>query len=223
MLKKILLLSVLALTSSVTLPSSATYEQELADFSRDFQTASYATEAGEARTKALDGLLARAVDLKSRYPNRGMPLAWVGWLKFNSMYSQTDPATMMPLLLDARANLEKAIEIEPNCCGPEAFVTLAIIYQVPLTGKDQRDTVRMYFAKAFAIDPNGVIPNTRFAGFLMRNGELEAALKHANAALAAPPLRNRPGEDRAVREQAQDFIEQITDRMKRTNEASATK
>jgi Tfp pilus assembly protein PilF len=110
---------------------------------------------------------------------------------------------------------EEAIAIEPNCCGESAYVLLALIYQVPLTGKDQSETVKQYFAKAFAVDPNNAVTNTRYAGYLMRSGDYENALKHANAALTAPPLINRPTEDRAVREQAQQFIEQIKERQKK--------
>jgi tetratricopeptide (TPR) repeat protein len=215
MIKHIIAIAALLLSGLAASAAAVTYEQEVADISRDFQSVIGESADPATRDKMFASILARATDLKGRYPNRGLPLAWIGWVKFSSMYSQTDPAAMMPLLLDSKTNLEKAVEIEPNCCGESAYVSLALIYQVPLTGKDQSETVKQYFAKAFAVDPNNAVTNTRYAGYLMRSGDYENALKHANAALAAPPLANRPTEDRAVREQAQQFIEQIKERQKK--------
>lgn len=216
MIKQLLLIATLALASVAAQSESPTYEQEMAAVSRDYQVALYGTEVGDARSKAMDDLITRAADLQARYPKRGMPHAWTGWVKYTQLFSVTDPAAAMPLIQGARVSLEKALEIEPNCCGVEAYVTLAIIYQVPLTGQDQRETVKKYFAKAFELDPKGLTPNTRYAGYLMRSGDFEGALKHANAALAAPPLpAYRAAEDKAVRETAQDFLEQIKERMKK--------
>jgi hypothetical protein len=195
----------------------------MANISRDYDVVSD-TEAGEARIKMSNEFLERATELQKRFPDRGLPLAWMGWMKVDAAFNTTDPAVMVPLLLDGRANLIAAVEKEPNCCDADPYVTLAVLHQFPITGMDERATVRMYFDQAFAINSNSIVLNARYAGYLMRSGDLDGALKYANAALAAPPLANhRVKQDEAARQIAQDILEQTNDRIKRRDAAKAPK
>jgi Tfp pilus assembly protein PilF len=127
------------------------------------------------------------------------------------------------LFQEALTNQETAVEVDPRCCGPEIYVSLAGLYQAPALGKDS-ETVRRTFDKALDIAPDNLLVLTRYAQYLMRSGEYENALKHANAALNAPPLNfSRTGQDKALRETARDLIAQINDRIKQSSAVSATK
>jgi tetratricopeptide (TPR) repeat protein len=204
----------LLLAVSVSIHAAPTLQEELAGMSRDMESKFYGVEEIDDKTQAVEALIARATDIHKRNPDSALARAWIGWMQFTSVYLQTNPQVAMSRLTDARANLEAALAADPSCCGATAYVSLAIIYQVPLPGLPTADPQKQ-FDKALALDPDGVAPNTRYAGYLMRKGELEAALKHANAALKAPPLANRPNEDKAVRAQAQTFIDQINERKKK--------
>jgi hypothetical protein len=217
------MLSALALLSAVSSAAPLTWDEEMSSISRDYDAVSDA-EQGEAQVKVSKEFLARATELQKRFPDRGLPLAWMGWMRVSAAVNMTDPAAMLPLLLDGRGNLIAAVEKEPNCCDADPYVTLALLYQIPITGKDESATVRMYFDKGFAINPNSLALNARYAGYLMKSGDLEGALKYANIALAAPPLSNhREKQDKATRQIAQDFLEQTNDRIKRRDAANAPK
>lgn len=223
-MKTLLLSILLVLMSGLAFADPPTWDQEIADISRSFDAAAFGMEPGDARKAEMGKILARVLDLQKRFPNRGLTHAWLGWLKFEEMSGMTDYAAMMPMLQEGLKHIEGAIAMEPACCGPEPYINLATVYQIPFTGKDQSETVRKNFAKALEMDPKGLVINTRYAQYLMRAGDYNNALKHVNAAIASPPLAMfRPGQDKAVREEAQDLVEQINDRMKRANETNAAK
>jgi tetratricopeptide (TPR) repeat protein len=218
--KKLIFAAVLAfavssLNAQTPTPASS-LEQELAAMSRDHQKAAYQTEEIDEKAQLLDALLVRAVDLQMRHPSSNMAKAWVGWMNMETAAVQTNPQAIMTRFHDARSNLQAAVDADRNCCGAEAHLSLAILYQVPLPGSPANapELIEKHFAIAFEMQPNGLLPNTRYAGYLMRAGQLEKALKHADAALAAPPL-GRPAEDRAIRTLAQNFKDQIQERMKK--------
>jgi Tfp pilus assembly protein PilF len=202
------------LAVGISVHAAPALQEELAGLSRDLESKFFGTDEIDEKTQVVEALIVRATDLHKRNPDSALARAWIGWMQFTSVYLQTNPQVAMTRLTDARANLEAALAADPNCCGATAYVSLAIIYQVPLPGLPAADPQKQ-FDKALALDPNGVAPNTRYAGFLMRKGDLDAALKHATLALNAPPLANRPNEDRNVRAQAQTFIDQINERRNR--------
>jgi hypothetical protein len=215
MLKKLLVATLVTFTAQVTLAASPTLDEELATISRDHIIATYHTDDLDERSQRLDALLARAIDLQKRYPTNAMAHAWIGWLYNGSAGLQTNPQEMAARWTKARTHLEAAVAIDPDCCFGYAYVALAMIHQVPIPGMQGPPAVHNYFAKALAIDPNGVMANAQYAGFLLRAGDLENARKHANTVLAAPPIPDNPDQDRTSRELAQQILTKIAERTKK--------
>jgi tetratricopeptide (TPR) repeat protein len=213
----------LALASSAIVAATPSWEEEITALPRDYDAIT-AMEPGDVQAKAMDNLLSRAIALQARFPERGLALAWIGWTQFQMASSATDFTARIRLLKESLANLEAAVASDPYCCGSEVYIALASLAQAPVTGKASAEAVHRYFAKALEISPNSLIAHTHYAGYLMRTGAYEEALRHANAALAAPTLDYaRTAQDKALREAAQDLIDQTNDRIKRSQTATATK
>ena len=204
-------------------PTLPTWDESISSLPGDYDAITTA-ELGDARTKATNAMMTKVVVLQARFPDRGLPRAWVGWLQYDMASTGSDLSARYQLYRDSLANLEAAVAMEPDCCGVEAFISLAALNQIRFLAKDQGETVHAYFAKALAVDPTNLVAHASYAGYLMRVGDYENALKHANAALAASPLNfGRTEQDKALRETARDIVEQTNDRMKRTTGTSDAK
>jgi len=215
MFRKTFFAMLVALTANMTLAATITFEEEVAAISRDHNAATYHTDDLDERREKVETLLARAIDLQKRYPGSAIAHAWVGWLSNGSAGLQTNPQAMAAKWTEARKHLETAVTIDPDCCFGYAYVALAMIHQVPIPGMQGPPAVHSYFAKALAIDPNGVMANAQYAGFLLRTGDLENARKHAGTVLAAPPIPDNPDQDRTSRELAQQVLTKVAAQAKK--------
>jgi Tfp pilus assembly protein PilF len=80
----------------------------------------------------------------------------------------------LSLVKQARTNLEKAIEIEPNALQGSAWTSLgALYYQVPgwPIGFGDKDKADEMLKKALAINPDGIDPNYFYGDYLLKEKE----------------------------------------------------
>ena len=120
------------------------------------------------------------------------------------------------LVKQAKAELEKAIELEPQALDGSAYTSLAsLYYQVPgwPIGFGDEDKAEALFHQALALNPNGIDPNYFDGDFLLRQkryGEARAALEKA---LAAPDRAGREVADAGRRDEARALLAQVKEKL----------
>ena len=111
----------------------------------------------------------------------------------------------LSLVKQAKAELEEAIELDPQALDGSAYTSLAsLYYQVPgwPIGFGDEDKAEALFKQALALNPNGIDPNYFHGDFLLRQkryAEARAALaltaseharsKYAKTGMCASTLR----------------------------------
>ncbi len=119
------------------------------------------------------------------------------------------------LVKEARASLEKAMELDDMAMSGSAYTSLgALYYQVPgwpvAFGSNKK--ARPLLEKALAINPNGIDSNYFYGAFLFEEKEYQKAKEALIHALAAKPRPDRALADKGRREEIQKLIEKINEK-----------
>ncbi|WP_312538170.1 tetratricopeptide repeat protein [Stutzerimonas nitrititolerans] len=122
----------------------------------------------------------------------------------------------LSLVKQAKAELEKAIELDPQALDGSAYTSLAsLYYQVPgwpIAFGDE-DKAEALFKQALALNPNGIDPNYFDGDFLLRQkryGEARAALEKA---IAAPARPGREVADAGRRDEARALLAKVKEKL----------
>jgi tetratricopeptide (TPR) repeat protein len=178
--------------------SDPAFDAQLLSIQQAWAKANYETPAGDARAQAFDVLEKRAAAFTQQHPARAEALIWEGIIE-SSYAGAKGGLGALGLAKAARANLEKALEIDPNALDGSAYTSLGTLYaRVPgfPVGFGDDDKARKLLLKALELNPDGIDPNYFYADFLYEEGQYAEALKHLQKAAKAPP---RPGRESADR------------------------
>nr|WP_299242595.1 hypothetical protein [uncultured Halomonas sp.] len=162
----------------------------------------------DARAKALAGLADEAGTLARQYFDDSRVLIWQG-IVLASQARESGGLAALGLAKDARAALERGIELDPKGNDGSAYVTLGALYdRVPgwPVGFGDDDTARAMFQKALTLRPQGIDVNYYYAAFLKEEGQEKLALEHARRAVNGEARRERELSDEALRDQARRLV-----------------
>lgn len=137
-------------------------------------------------------LVNQADSADTLFPQCADILIWQGIIK--STYAGVSGGlSALGMVKEARASLEKAIEIDATALHGSAYTSLgALYYQVPgwPIGFGNSKKARSYLEKAIAMNPDGIDANFFYAEYLVEEREYEKAEVILHKALNASP---RPG------------------------------
>lgn len=154
--------------------------------------------SGDARQEAMLGLVEKCEELTSARKDDAELLTWCGIA--NSSYAGMASAlSAMKYAKAARADLEKAIEINPTVLSGSAQTSLGTLYaRVPgwPLGFGDDDKAEKLLLQGLEANPDGMPSNFFYADFLMEKDEYAQARKHLEKALSAPPRPDRPLADK---------------------------
>jgi tetratricopeptide (TPR) repeat protein len=120
------------------------------------------------------------------------------------------------LVKQAKTELEKAIELDPQALDGSAYTSLAsLYYQVPgwPIGFGDEDKAEALFKRALALNPNGIDPNYFHGDFLLRQKRYDEARTALEKALAAPARPGREVADAGRRDEAQALLAQVKEKL----------
>lgn len=120
------------------------------------------------------------------------------------------------LVKQAKAELEKAIELDPKALDGSAYTSLATLYyQVPgwPIGFGDDDKAQALFQQALSLNPNGIDPNYFHGDFLQRQKRYAEARTALQKALAAPARPGREVADAGRREEARALLAQVEEKL----------
>ena len=175
--------------------AAAVANENLLLLQSQWAAATYETSV-EEREDALAALADQARELCADQCRDPELLIWKGII-VSSLAGEKGGLGALGLAKEAKASLERALEIEPQALQGSAYTSLGTLYHKvpgwPLGfGSDKK--ARSHLDKALTINPDGVDPNYFMAEFMLDEGEYQLAREHLLKALAAP---QRPGRERA--------------------------
>lgn len=153
------------------------------------QQKAYAALADEARTAA------------AKHPQSASVLIWEG-IVLSSYAGARGGLGALGLAKEAKAALEKAMEIDEAALSGSAYTSLgALYYQVPgwPVGFGDKEKARAMLQKALKINPDGIDPNYFYADYLFRQKDYQGAAASLEKARHAPPRPDRPLADEGRR------------------------
>lgn len=168
----------------------------------------------DSNYKQLQSLAKRANKLSSTYPDSAEALVWDS-IVLSTLAAKKGGRAALSLVAEAKQKLEKAEAIEATVLNGSIYTSLGTLYaKVPgwpiSFGSDKK--AELYFAKALALNPNGLDINFFYAEYLADQDQDKLALKHIEKALKAPTLPARPLADKGRREQAKKLRDLLTSR-----------
>lgn len=134
--------------------------------------------------------------LLERNPDSAEVLIWEG-IVLSSEAGAKGGLGALSLAKQARAKLEKALELNDLALNGSAYTSLATLYaKVPgwPIGFGDEERAENYFKRSLAINPAGIDPNFFYAEYLIEHERVNDARVHLDKALNAPP---RPGRELA--------------------------
>ena len=118
----------------------------------------------------------------------------------------------LTLAKDAKAALERALELDAKALSGSAYTSLGSLYYQVLGwpigfGNDAK--ARELLDKALALNPDGIDPNYFLGDFLYRQRDYDGARKALERALKAPARPDRPLGDEGRRAEIKELLAKL--------------
>ncbi|WP_043530133.1 TRAP transporter TatT component family protein [Litchfieldella xinjiangensis] len=193
---------------AATLTSAHAFENEVFALKNRWEHITTEMPAN-AREDALGQLADEADALADAHPDAAPVLTWQGIILASEARAKGGVGAL-GLAKQARAALERAIELDPQGQNGSAYVTLGALYDRapgwPL-GFGDSETAEQMFKRALEIRPQGIDVNYYYAAYLADEGRRDEAREYAQRAVAGEPRESRQTSDEALREEARAFLE----------------
>lgn len=147
----------------------------------------------ETKEQSFTELLKLAREFSQNEPQNDERLIWLGIVQ-SSTANVIGGLSALPLVKEAKANLELVIERNPQALSGRAYNNLAILYhKVPgwpiAFGSDKK--AAKLFKYSMTLDPLSIDSNYFYAEFLFDEGEYQEAKMHLLTAQQAPARAGR--------------------------------
>ena len=185
------------------------------DLQNDWAKANYELD-GDQQKEYFEKLLTNTEQAKKMYPSDAGVYIWSGII--NSTYAGVAGGLgALKYAKQARSDLERALEIDPDALQGSAYTSLGTLYyKVPGWpigfGNDKKGEELLL--KALTQNPDGIDPNYFYADFLYSKGRYQDALMHAEKAEQASPRLDRPLADMGRRQELTLLKEKIAAKIK---------
>lgn len=188
-MKPLLAISFLILPA---LPGMALAEENLASLQQDWSVCQYRSLENQKQS-CFSALSQKAHNIPGR--EKDAPLLIWGAIIDSSWAGAKGGLGALSLVKQAKADLEKAIALDPRALQGSAYTSLgALYYQVPgwPVGFGDDKKADALLKKALAINPDGIDPNYFYGDFQLDQGNKPLAKQYLQKALQAAP---RPGRE----------------------------
>jgi len=193
--------------SSTWLAHAAGVDDAVQELQQGWESIRYQAPAGE-REKRFEALAQRAHSLSQAHPGKAEVLIWEG-IVVSSLAGEKGGLGALPLVKQAKALYEQAIQIDGQALDGSAYNSLGVLYyKVPgwPIGFGDKKQARELLQKALAINPQGIDPNFFYGEFLLETDAATSAVPYLEKALQAPARPGRPLADQGRREEARQLL-----------------
>jgi tetratricopeptide (TPR) repeat protein len=204
----------LSLAMLGTSQAAADPDADVARLQQRWAEVNYQLE-GKAQLTAFEELVREADSATSQNPGSAALLIWSGIIK-SSYAGAKGGLGAMKLAKASRADLEKAMEIDPKALHGSAYTSLGTLYfKVPgwPVGFGDEDKAEELLREALSLNPDGIDPNYFYGDFLLdqkRYAEAEQALLRAQQ---APSRQDRPIADAGRQKEIQVALLKVREKL----------
>jgi tetratricopeptide (TPR) repeat protein len=180
----------------------------VARLQKDWAVANYQSQ-GKARKQAFEALVEEADATVTAHPDSADAHIWAG-IVYSTYAGEVSMFSAGKQVKRARAELEEAIEIDPNAMHGSAFTSLgALLYQIPgFMGGDDEEAEGL-LKKGLELNPDGIDSNYFYGTFLIDQKRYDEALVYLKKAQAAPDRPSRPVADKGRRKEIAEAMEEV--------------
>ncbi|HEX4843767.1 MAG TPA: tetratricopeptide repeat protein [Limnobacter sp.] len=168
-------------------------------------------DTGNTQEKHLGELADQSRNLVALTPKDADALVWEG-IVLASYAGKVGGLGALSLVKEAKAALERAIEINPKAMDGSAYTSLgSLYYQVPgwPIGFGDDKKAEQYLKRGLEINPSGIDPNFFYGDYLYRQGRYDEAEKALQQALSAPPRPGRESADAGRRQEVMTILSKV--------------
>ncbi|MFZ9583402.1 MAG: tetratricopeptide repeat protein [Pseudohongiellaceae bacterium] len=169
---------------------------------------------GNTQETAFDALMKEAEAIVAANPTSADALIWSGIIK--STYAGAKGGLgALALAKASKADLEKALEIDPNALQGSAYTSLgALYYSVPgwPVGFGDDERAEQLLRQALELNPEGIDPNYFYASFLVNQKRYAEAREYFAKAQAAAPRPGRALADSGRQQEISDALSDIANK-----------
>lgn len=193
------LLSSLVLAASLSGGAAvAGIDDGVSAIQKHWAEAKYRSE-GKTRKLAFESLTGEADRLVAAAPERAEAHIWAG-IVYSTYAGEVSMFSAGRQVKRARAELERALEIDPTAMDGSAYTSLgALLYQIPgfMGGDDEK--AEALLKKGLELNAAGIDSNYFYATFLIDQGRYDEARVYLGKAASAPDRLARPLADQGRR------------------------
>lgn len=193
----------------------AAVEEDVAKLQQSWEHIKYQMPAAN-QEKEYEQLMKNADQVVEQNPGKAEALIWHGIIEA-SYAGAKGGLGALSLAKGARADFEKALDINPDALKGSAYTSLgSLYYQVPgwpIGFGDNKKAATM-LKKGLALNPDGIDSNYFYGDFLFRSGDLDGAEAALKKALQAPPRPTRKLADEGRRGEINALLEKIAAKRK---------
>lgn len=196
---------------SVALPAHADgLNEAVQELQKGWEITRYQAPAAE-REKRFEALAGRANALSKTHAGKAETLIWEGII-ISSWAGEKGGLGALPLVKQAKALYEQAIQIDGKALDGSAYNSLGVLYFKvpgwPIGFGDSKKAADM-LQKALSIHPQGIDANFFYGEYLLDKGKTEEAATFLQKALAAPDRPGRALADQGRREEARMLLQKL--------------
>lgn len=191
---------------------NAGYDEDLAALQQSWAKARYEMK-GDEQQKALEQLIAEVDRFAQKNPDQADGYIWAGVVR-GSLAESVNGLSALGIVKEGKANLEKALSIDPKAEDGYAYGVLGLMYsRVPsIIAFGDKKKAKELLLKGVETSPDGMNTNYFLAQFLFEQGDYKQALPYAeHAAQATPP---RPPEQSLAVSHRQREIGELIEKIK---------
>jgi tetratricopeptide (TPR) repeat protein len=209
-MKKLLRVIVVGVLSANATMLVAQMTPEVLQLEERWAEVNYLTQ-GKSQVEAFSSLIEQARQVTKAQPNSAEAWIWSGIIQ-SSYAGAKGGLGALSSAKAAKADLEKAIDINPDVLEGAVYTSLGVLYlNVPgwPVGFGDEDAGVTLLKQGLQISPDGIDSNYFYAEYLFKEKEYNVAQRHLRKALAAAPRDGREIADDGRRGEIQHMLEEI--------------
>ena len=198
----------------VTQEETDTVMLKIADLQSSWAEIKYKYTDKDKKIKAMEKLEKEAASLVAASPDRPEAKIWYAII-LSTEAGFIKGLSALPKVKEAKAQLEKAIALNPKALDGSAYTSLgSLYYQVPgwPIAFGDKEKAEKYLKAALTVNADGIDPNFFYGDFLLQQDRFKEAVPVLEKALAAP---DRPGRTLADEGRRQEIRAALTEARKK--------
>lgn len=209
------LLLALAITTSFISQAWAQDTTSLLDIQHQWAHINYQMTDSDKQVDAFNALAKNVESMIKAAPNNPDNMIWLGIIQASTAGAKGGIGALS-YAKSAKANLEKAIAINPNALSGSALTSLGALYhKVPGWpigfGSDKK--AKKLLKQGVKANLQGLDGNYFYADFLYDDGDYKAAKQYLESAEKAAPRPTRPVADTGRHKEIQDLMVKINKKL----------